>query len=891
MFALPASPVLAAPHGAAGSAALETGAGGALPAADTLWHDIYHVLARQDNGGGEQTQLWKGYRTDNAIEVMLRVTPGSKGDARTEAFNRLRSVESAHLLKAHEIHFEGPSRIEVVSAPHGVSLDVWRSGRPTVTVAEIESIVRQLSEALGSLHASGLAHLGIQPSVIFIQEEKHGLECTLGGLESVVRFEGDKLISVAGNPLYAPPEAAALTQHEPGAGICPWDWWGVGRAIQELILSHHIIDELPGSEASQTEQMRRNRAEDLLLELDPKGPRAGAVELMKVEDRLTTLLRGLLASSPEGRWGTEFVDRWLQNKSVKENYSDKRMEHKFRWNGRLWTVPEAAKELQLAERWSEAAAHVFKTGMPGMLAHYIANTPDQHLVHKQLGDLTKLATGEPFKSLPPDITRDLVLMLALLLMGGQGFIWRGRHISGDVLHDLLDEAPGSADRYLFVRMLTNAQVTSLVGKYDVPSSRTLGTMAQVAADAEAMIRKQGWLKGKNEKQEEEAIFRLAVGAEAPLTEAYGRLKRDFASASDAVMTAILKKEKPTRTELVVAAWVEPKAPTLGMVTHQEMKNRRVKELGDKCRQVISLLFWLKLAKPLRLGPLAYGSRWLLLATWLALGPVLAIHVPGLLGVFLALVPLVLIAGLRFGLHQIMGKQIKLFSSETKIWAWWQEPQARVRAAAAAVAAQQALPDNLAESTALLAKLAKERAELAKPDPLEPLPVVARHLPVWGVALTSWVLLAGLVGGSIAWGLHRPPSLTGHRKYWKDLFTSNELEKPKPRPEDQLITWPYKVPLETPFEIITLGQFTPTAAQTRTSIERARVQCKGYKPETIHSLIAIYTPLDSSGTKGGLLLYDGSKGAFLGQNGVLINFVPVPKMWMQIGDKRALFIEK
>ena len=30
---------------------------------------------------------------------------------------------------------------------------------------------------------------------------------------------------------------------------------------------------------------------------------------------------------------------------------------------------------------------------------------------------------------------------------------------------------------------------------------------------------------------------------------------------------------------------------------------------------------------------------------------------------------------------------------------------------------------------------------------------------------------------------------------------------------------------------------------------------------------------------------------MGRNGVLINFVPMPKMWMEIGDQRTLFREK
>jgi len=133
-------------------------------------------------------------------------------------------------------------------------------------------------------------------------------------------------------------------------------------------------------------------------------------------------------------------------------------------------------------------------------------------------------------------------------------------------------------------------------------------------------------------------------------------------------------------------------------------------------------------------------------------------------------------------------------------------------------------------------------------------------------------------------------LTAHVKVWENLFTSAPKEKVKPKePPTTQISWPYRAPKETPFEIVTHGPFNPDSAQSKYASERAQALLKAYKPETIDSLIAVYVPTE--GANGGLLLYDGKKAAFMGRNGVLINFVPLPKMWMEIGDQRALFIEK
>jgi len=151
----------------------------------------------------------------------------------------------------------------------------------------------------------------------------------------------------------------------------------------------------------------------------------------------------------------------------------------------------------------------------------------------------------------------------------------------------------------------------------------------------------------------------------------------------------------------------------------------------------------------------------------------------------------------------------------------------------------------------------------------------------------------VVVGSVGLAVKSPPSWTAHQKAWQTLFPSTPKEKEKVKVKEVVpvsqISWPYRPPLEAPLDIIARGAFNPDSAQSNYATERAHELLKGYKPDTINTLVAIYVQLD--GTNGGLLLYDGKKGAFMGRNGVLINFVPMPKMWLQIGEQRALFIEK
>jgi serine/threonine protein kinase len=242
--------------------------------------------------------------------LVLCFTPEVKNSPRAAVWKQLQTLDLSHLQRAKEAFVVGAWRVEVCGETEGVPLDVWRREKPALEDAVVETIVRQLTEAIGVLQASGLVHLGICPGAIFISEPQGKVHCTLGGLEVVTAFEKTLPIAVTSDPLYAPPEAVLLDAHDPGPSLCAWDWWSLGRVVQELILGHPVLDDLPGASATETPAERIARAEKLLLEKDG-GMRAGAVEAMPpLKERMDLLLRGLLSSALEVRWGMAAMDSW-----------------------------------------------------------------------------------------------------------------------------------------------------------------------------------------------------------------------------------------------------------------------------------------------------------------------------------------------------------------------------------------------------------------------------------------------------------------------------------------------------------------------------------------------------------------------------------------------------
>lgn len=900
MSAAPASTVPVAPRAASGSSVIGQAVAELLPATDTLWLEIYHVIAPIDGAG--EGRLWRAHRTDTAEEVVLRVVPGEKDLVRVDVWERLAAIELSHLQRAREIHFIAGHRVEVTDAIRGTPLNVWRAARPAVEIAAVEAVMRQLAEALGVLHASGLAHLGLRPETVFVREEAGGLECVLGGLESVVRFEGEQLISATANPLYAPPEAVCLVQHEPGPALCSWDWWSLGRVAQELILGQHVVDKLPDADPSQSAAMRLARAETLLLEHAAKGMRAGAVEVMVgLDPRLDLLLRGLLSSSPDARWGGEFVDRWLRQKPVKEHYTVPRTEQKFRWRGRLHTVSEAAKALRTAEFWAEAGAHIFEPDSASTLAHFISRAPDQALARQQLAELRKLAEGEPLRSLPPAVAREVVQTLALLLLAGANLQWRGRRLDGESLHTLLAENAENPERLAFVRVLTHRAITTHIDRFDFEAGRSLGEVGRLVAEAEATVRRHGWIKEGDEKAAAQ-IFRLAIEPESALHAACGRLQRDFACSKQPAVDKIFKNPKPTRAELIALAWAEPVAGQCGFVTHGEWEAKQLVTLREGGGQLVGALFWARLGRALAAGPGVFGGWLAVAACWGAIAVLVMIVLPGPKWLAVAFAPVAVALAVRFVFQSVFAKAVQTFAPGARAW--------KLSDGAARCRSEMHAAGQGRDAASLETALAAINADIAKLTLLRPSPPPLSGPPHFGgtrqVALASWVVLAALAGVG-GWRCKvNPPTWSAFRIAWvpsasvpstAPIGPAGGAASPAvaaapaatgadaPPSGDVKVSWPYKKGDEA-MVLLVQDSMQPTSVQHAYAVKHGRELAAPYRPDTIDTLIIFDVP---AGDKIEVVIFDGVKGALASPKAYLLQFRPLARSWVEVAGRKGIYL--
>jgi hypothetical protein len=571
------------------------------------WHGL--VFISPATGGSGQ-----GFLADN-VSTMERVIVHARPltddlEWRRGAWERLVRLQDRAIVPSLDVYEEDGWRYEISAAPTGATLREWISCHKAGP-RESEAIVRQLATVLHALHREGVVHLNLRPETIFVEETQAGLTFTLGGLHSATLYTQPRLTPAEVDPFYAPPEAAGLTVHQPGTRLCAWDWWSLGRVVQECILGGHILGLVLHRDVSARTPELRQRAEQLLLERAPPGIRAGAVEEMPDLDGTTqTLLRGLLSSSCEARWGSEAVQRWLRREPVKDYYELPRAARLWSWRGRPFTVPEAAAHFTQDAAWEEGEANLFNADDPESLAYFLQDDRSHRPEWQRLQSVLEMAELPAWAHVPAAARRPAIAAAAWLTLAATGgpaqLCVRGRTIDVTGLCQLLT-APGVMEAAAMVDALLAPPFVHFIETFDPTAARVLTTLAAVGGAAARMARENGWLDPQ-EGGEHTRLLLLALQPVAALRKRAEQVRSRYAVNRHPLLARLLAQPTHASSELVVLVFTGEAAGGCGYITHEEWTRERLEELRGRAGQAVRALFWLRLKQSLQLGR-PIGEAW------------------------------------------------------------------------------------------------------------------------------------------------------------------------------------------------------------------------------------------------------------------------------------------
>lgn len=555
------------------------------------WHDflIESVLP----GSGD-----RAFVADHAgRKVILRTFPVLEAtEWRRGAWERLCALPNVQLVRGISAEEEGGWRYEVSAFPPSTTLQEWMAcHRPGFS--EIESLVRQLAAILGALHAQGVVHLNIRPDTIYVDESGPEPVYSLGGLHQATLYTQPELMPTDVDPFYAPPESAGVVRHPPGTRLCAWDWWSTGRVIQEFLIGRHVLGVVLDRDVSRVTPELRSRAELLLLEREPAGVRAGALEYMPLEPGLTPLLRGLLTGSCEARWGLDAILRWLRHEPVLDHYDLPRNARFWVLKGRGFTLAEAADYFTQAEHWDEGEDMLFQLDRPDTLASFLKESPAHREDSERLQAVCDLTETAAWGDVPVVARRTVTAALAWLsLANGSGVrtALRIRGQTADVvgLAELLRASGPSSGVAIFTALLTTV-VIEFVDAFDAPAARVLKSIATKGAEALDHGAKNGWLD-PHDNEAHARIFELALKAGALLREQIDLLRSQYATNSNAALAALLANKAPGPRDAVILAFTAEAPERYGYITHENWRLQTTGALKVEAERVVTALFWIRL---------------------------------------------------------------------------------------------------------------------------------------------------------------------------------------------------------------------------------------------------------------------------------------------------------
>ncbi|WP_456777413.1 AAA domain-containing protein [Bradyrhizobium sp. USDA 3315] len=158
--------------------------------------------------------------------------------------------------------------------------------------ASFAILIGELAKAVHALTEAGLRHRDLRPSVVFVRSNDP-LDLVIGGFGSARLSEFDlDIVSPLETTRYMAPEAIA-------GGVAPAsDWWSMGMILLEKITQGACFQGI--------------NEQAFLIHILTNGVHLPE----KLDERINTLLRGLLARDRRQRWQWKEVQAWLRGENV-----------------------------------------------------------------------------------------------------------------------------------------------------------------------------------------------------------------------------------------------------------------------------------------------------------------------------------------------------------------------------------------------------------------------------------------------------------------------------------------------------------------------------------------------------------------------------------------------
>jgi serine/threonine protein kinase len=859
-------------------------------------------------------QRWRDYQIGDKIEtdtgwcyravnvgmledIEIRALPiNDQTEMRSQAWAELQSLYQPGLVKVGDAFDADGYRFEISQPPPPTTLREWLPSRQA-TLDDVQSLVQQISDVLIPLHDRGLVHLNLSPDTIYVLSEGQGLRVVVGGLEHTTIYNQPGLIPVPVDPYYAPPEAAGLSKHSPGAGLRAWDWWSLGRIVQEVILGKHVLSIVLNRDVSTATPELRVRAENLLLERDPQAPRAGAVELMpSMSQRLTDLLRGLLTSVRTGRWGTDEILRWLKQLPVKDRYQLNRNQELFAWKDRTFTIEEAAEYFSREENWIAGVANLFDTDDSMTLVSFVGERPEYSKVRAQIDELHKFIQIPNWKNLPSEASQAAVASAAWLLLGGEDakLTLYGQRVDAACIKSLFARG-GVAEGVFMVKALTVRPYIQMIEQADPEAAHLLTILAgTMSGEAVTKALMDGWLSLENAADFARLLL-LAMEPEQKLIELRTGLQQRFACSREAQIQQLLTQANLSHPELVLLASTAAQPERYSYVTHADWNRERFEDLKQRGTRLAAGLFWLRVGQAHRAGYLLFGPWKIVLGIWIGVA-VAAGWTAGY-----ARLPLWLLgavaggAALRYAGGRWLTFLLRKKAPQSRPWIFL-TPLSRSNEEALVALGGEAIAPTASAISGELAVIQAEVAGLAlKPVP-PPLPQPGLVLPAWIGPLAGWsfvvlLLLAGY------WKPHGGPMPDLDPKSAAALAIENAM---KAAPADAKLTpeeyfygdprkpparWNIAKPASAP--AVAIARVKPaTPDDVALALIEGQRLLLPYQQKSVDALIAV--PVNGN-NGAGLILYDGRNRRVVGRELLLPAQLPAEKSWFEVDRLKIFYV--